>query len=369
MKKVTVFGAGNGGVTAAYHFARVGYEVCICDFPAFPAQIEKITERGGITAAGEAHGCSMILDGFEPIELATCDIKEAMEFSQLYVILCPSFAQELFFAQMIPYLEDGSIVVTMPANYAGLVFTEMLRKEGKEDLDVHFVDTISIPWACRLLSPGVTGIMGIKEFLPLSIYPKDESGRVERAVRDLLPIPVEILENPLIAGLENINFGGHPLMTTVNIGLLENFNGAFNYYRDCCSPATARAAAKMDLERLAVGNALGFKLRTELEAMNALYGMEEKSVYDFNRKSISHGKINSAPNSSKARYISEDVPYVLVPCYELAKLCGIDTPLIGACITLASAYNEENYFESGRTLAKMGLSGLSADEIRKKFSK
>ena len=29
MKRVTVFGAGNGGVTAAYHFARAGYQVCI----------------------------------------------------------------------------------------------------------------------------------------------------------------------------------------------------------------------------------------------------------------------------------------------------------------------------------------------------
>lgn len=369
MKRVTVFGAGNGGVTAAYHFARAGYQVCICDFSQFPTQIENIAERGGISAAGETHGCSMILEGFEPIELATCDIREAMEFCQLYVILCPSFAQELFFAQMIPHLKDDSIIVTMPANYASLVFTEMLKNAGKTDLDVHFADTISIPWACRLLSPGVTGIMGIKKFLPLSIYPSDESGKVEDAVRDLLPIPVEILNNPLVAGLENINFGGHPLMTTINIGLLENFNGAFNYYKDCCSPATARAAAKMDLERLAVGSALGFSLRTELEAMNALYGMEEESVYDFNRKSVSHGKINGAPDSSKARYISEDVPYVLVPCYELAVLCGIDTPIIRACITLASAYNEDNYFESGRTLKKMGLGGLSAEAIKEKISK
>ena len=34
----------------------------------------------------------------------------------------------------------------MPANYASLVFTEMLKNAGKIDLDVHFADTISIPW-------------------------------------------------------------------------------------------------------------------------------------------------------------------------------------------------------------------------------
>lgn len=369
MKRVTVFGSGNGGVTAAYHFAREGYEVCICDFPQFHTQIDRIRERGGISAAGEAHGCAMILEGFEPIELAACDVEEAMNFCQLYVIICPSFAQERFFEQMIPHLRDGSVVVTMPANYAGLVFTRMLREADMSGIDVRFVDAISIPWACRLLSPGVTGIMGIKEFLPVSIYPSDPDGAAETAVRELLPIPAEILDNPVVAGLENINFGGHPLMTAVNIGLLENFKGEFNYYRDCCSPATARAAAKMDLERLAVGRALGFSLRTELEAMNALYGMEETSVYDFNRKSSAHGKINSAPDSSRARYITEDVPYVLVPCYQLAQLCGIDTPLIRSCITLASAYNDEDYFSTGRTLEKMGLAGLSREELVEKFSK
>lgn len=97
--------------------------------------------------------------------------------------------------------------------------------------------------------------------------------------------------------------------------------------------------------------------------------MEETSVYDFNRKSSAHGKINSAPDSSRARYITEDVPYVLVPCYQLAQLCGIDTPLIRSCITLASAYNDEDYFSTGRTLEKMGLGRFEPEELVEKFSK
>ena len=368
MKKVTVFGAGIGRITAAYHFAKEGYDVCIYDFAEFPAQIKAIKEAGGITALDEHHGYPMILGGFEKISLATHDIEAAMKHSNLYVIVCPSFAQEKFFRDMLPFLSDESIVVTMPANYASLVFRRIMLEAGKQDIKVHFVDTISIPWACRLAGEGVTSIMGIKKFLPLSICPKDASERTEEEIRNLLPIPAEILAGPLVAGLENINFGGHPLMTLANIGLLENFNGNFNYYRDCCSTATANAAQKMDEERLQVGKALGIKLRTELEAMNSLYGMNESSVYDFNRKSSSHGKIDSAPNSSKARYITEDVPYLLVPCSQLAKLCGVETPVIDACITLAGAYNDEDYQVSGRTLEKMGLSGMSPAQLKEKFS-
>lgn len=73
-----------------------------------------------------------------------------MKHSNLYVIVCPSFAQEKFFRDMLPFLSDESIVVTMPANYASLVFRRIMLEAGKQDIKVHFVDTISIPWACRL---------------------------------------------------------------------------------------------------------------------------------------------------------------------------------------------------------------------------
>ena len=366
MRKVTVIGAGNGGVTAAYHFAKLGNDVCIYDDPKFDTQIKAIQKNGGIEALEEDHGCKMCFPGFAKISLATTDIKEAMEFSDVCVMVCPSFAQEPLFNSMMPYLKENHTVLLMPGNYGGLVLKKALKENKKENLNITLGDAISIPWACRIVRPGVITIMGIKEFLPLSIMAPDEKTKKEVAVKlkDILPIPIEILSNPVAAGLENINFGGHPLLTTLNMGILENFNGEFNYYRDCCSVATSKAAAKMDKERLSVGNALNISLRTELEAMNALYASNYKTVYEFNRASTTHGKINNSPNSSKARYITEDVAYLLVPCYEFAKICGLFVPIVESCINIASAYNDTNYFETGRTLEKMGLSDMSLEELK-----
>ncbi len=364
MSRVTVIGAGNGGVTAAYHFSKLGHTVCIYDDPKFDTQINAIRKAGGIQALAEEHGCQMCFPGFSPIRLATTDIEEAMNFGDLFVMVAPSFAQEPLFASMMPYLKDHQIILLMPGNYGGLVLKKMLKDHGKESLKITFADAISIPWACRIVSPGVITIMGLKEFLPLSIM---ENGitreEATEKLRDILPIPIEILANPIAAGLENINFGGHPLLTTLNMGILENYNGEFNYYKDCCSVATSKAAARMDLERLSVGEALGIKLRTELEAMNALYASDYDSVYEFNRASTTHGKINNAPNSSKARYITEDVAYLLVPCYELAKMCGLRTPIVESCIHLASAYNDTDYFATGRTLESMGFQGMDKEEF------
>lgn len=364
MTKISVIGAGNGGVTAAYHFAKIGHDVCIYDNPKFDQQIKAIKETGGIQALAEEHDYEMILPGFSKIEKATTDMKEAMDFADIFVMICPSFAQEILFESMIPFLKDGQTVVIMPGNYGGLVLNNQLQKSGKAGTKITFVDAISIPWACRISSPGIITIMGLKKFLPLSIF--SENGSIEgvdKQLEEIMPIPIEVLDNPIVAGLENINFGGHPLLTTLNMGILENFDGNFNYYKDCCSPATANAAAKMDKERLSVGECLNLKLRTELEAMNALYDSNYETVYDFNRDSTTHAKITSGPDSSKSRYITEDVPYLLVPCFELAKLCGIKVPIVESCIHIASAYNDANYFESGRTIEKMGFDNLTKEEL------
>lgn len=365
-QRATVVGAGNGGVTAAYHLAKMGLEVCIYG----GKQIAPIKERGGIEALAKEHGCNMILAGFEEIALATTDMKEAVEFSDILVMICPSFVQEIFFEKMLPHLKSGQTIYMLPGNYGGLYLNELKNKKGYKDLALNFVDAISIPWACRISAPATITIMGIKEYMPLSIALGDTKASTEevaKLVQSVTPIKIEVLKNPLIAGLENINYGGHPLLTTLNMGILENFDGDFNYYRDCCSTATAAAAAKMESERMSVGAAYGFGLKSELEAMNSLYASNYKSVYDFNRDSTTHGKINKAPNSSKSRYITEDVPYLLVPCFDLAKKAGLSVPIVESCIHIASAYNDENYFETGRTLEKMGLGHMSFEEIKARF--
>lgn len=365
MSRVTVIGAGNGGMTAAYHLSKTGHEVCLYDLPSFDRQIRAVQETGGIEALEGKNGDAYLFGGFEKIARATTDMEEAVSFADTMVMICPSFAQEILFAEMIPFLRDGQILIVMPGNFAGLVLHEMLEKSDRAGLEFTFVDAISIPWATRLNGPAQICIMGLKKFMPLSIFPGSHATeQLKKQVEEVMPIPVRYLESPLRAGLENINFGGHPLMTTVNIGLLENFEGNFNYYADCCSPATARATAKMDKERLAVGAAYGYQLWPELEIMNALYDGHCESVYEFNRSSVTHGKVKNSPASSKERYITEDVPYLLVPIDLLAKKAGLRPVIMESVIHLASAYNDTDYFTAGRTLEKMGLADMSVEEIR-----
>lgn len=361
--RVSVIGSGNAGLTAAYHFTLQGADVCLYGSPGFDHPLADIEQRGGICALESFNDVELTYSGFQACDKISRDLAETVSYADLLVLPVPSFAQEPLFTQMLPHLRDGQIIMLMPGNYGSLALNRIKNEQGFAHLDITFVDAISIPWATRIVGPAEIAILGMKEHLPVAAYPADRTEEAIAALQTVMPLPLTRLSNVIEAGLENINFGGHPLLTTLNIGLLENFDGQFNYYKDCCSVSTAKAAAVMESERQSIGKALGLQLLPELQAMNALYGMKCESVYEVNRTSETHGKLNSAPNSASNRYITEDAAYLLVPCYELGKLVGIDTPMVTSCLHIDNAYNETNYFESGRTLKKMGLGDMSAQQI------
>lgn len=367
-KKVSVFGAGNAGLTAAYHFTQQGCQVSLYGSEGFDEQIHAISANGGITSLAQHHGIPLDYSGFEFIDCLTTDIEQAIAYSDILILPVPSFAQAPLFKEMLPHLSDNQTIVLMPGNYGSLALNQLKNDLGYQTLKLTFVDAISIPWATRITGNAEIAIFGMKSFLPVAALPASRTAESIEKLQAIFPLKLTALENVIAAGLENINFGGHPLMTTLNIGLLENYPGKFNYYTDCCSPATAKACEKLDIERLAVGHALGLDLKSELEAMNELYDMNVKSVYELNKTSATHGSVNSAPDSSKSRYITEDAPYLLVPCVEFAKLLNIPMPIATSILHLTSAFNEENYFISGRTLEKMGLSDMTANEIIAKIS-
>lgn len=360
---VSIIGSGNAGLTAAYHLTLQGADVCLYGAKGFDQPLADIEANGGITALATSNNVELSFAGFQAIDTVTRDLKQAVDYADVLILPVPSFAQEPLFRAMLPHLKNGQLIMLMPGNYGSLVLNKIKHDEGYHDLDITFVDAISIPWATRIVGPAELAILGMKNYLPVAALPACRTQAEIARLQPLMPLPLTALDNVIMAGLENINFGGHPLLTTLNMGLLENFDGQFNYYKDCCSVSTARAAAVMEKERLAIGQALGLCLTTELDAMNALYSMDCKTVYDTNRTSETHGKLNSAPNSASNRYITEDAAYLLVPCYEFAQLTGVETPIITACLHIDNAYNDTDYFKNGRTLKQMGLEGMLVSDI------
>src|SRR5665647_1643421 len=79
--KWVLIGAGNGGQSMAGHLGVMGFSVKIYDV--FKPTIDVIKEQGGIYVDG-------VVSGFGKVELATNDIKEALEDADIVIVTLPS---------------------------------------------------------------------------------------------------------------------------------------------------------------------------------------------------------------------------------------------------------------------------------------
>jgi len=69
------------------------------------------------------------------------------------------------------------------------------------------------------------------------------------------------------------------------------------------------------------------------------------------------------PNSIDDRYFTEDIPIGTVARYDIAKALGVDVPVIEAMIKLGSIICERDFLKEGRSLGKMGLEGMSKEQM------
>ncbi len=66
----------------------------------------------------------------------------------------------------------------------------------------------------------------------------------------------------------------------------------------------------------------------------------------------------------KGRYLTEDVPGVLVPALLLARKAGCSAPTVELAVELASRLHGVDYLKNGTTLETLGIADLSIDQIR-----
>jgi opine dehydrogenase len=71
------------------------------------------------------------------------------------------------------------------------------------------------------------------------------------------------------------------------------------------------------------------------------------------------------PTSVRDRYITEDLPFGLVPRSALGRVAGVPTPVIDGIVSIGSVVCREDYWRTGRTLKTLGLAGLKKEQIRR----
>ena len=355
-KNFTVVGAGNGGKTMAAHLAHMGFTVTL--YNRTPDHVEIIKKRGGIELESEQEGGP---HGFAKIERITSDLGEALESSDVIMVVVPSSAHADIAKASAEYLRDGHIVILHPGRTCGaLEFTKVMRENGC-DKDVVVAEAETFIYASRSDGPAQARIFRIKEAVPLAALPATRTQQVLDAINEAYPQFIDGVD-VLHTGLNNMGAIFHPALTLMNAGWIETTHGNFEFYIDGASPSVARMLEVLDRERVTVASSLGIRARTSIEWLKLAYDTTGEDLHEAIHNQPGYYGIQ-APRSLKHRYIFEDVPMSLVPMASLGVRYGVSVRGMESLIRIASIIHHTDYWRRGRTVENLGLARWSVTEL------
>ena len=379
--KVAVLGGGNAGWATSAHLSLMGFDVCLCDLPEFSDTIEPVKKYGGIEIK-QAEGVEIrgLPSGFAKIDCVTTDVSEAVRDADLIFVLVPSYGQMRFAEAITPHLRDGQVVVFTPGNLASIEVWRMWRRIGFER-DVVLAETNTLPYLCfksaylsdwniirQFVVRPTIWIGYYKEKVRFSAFPAKDTDRALKVVREVYPRYAKA-KNVFETSLTNPNVMLHPAISLLNTGWIEATRWGFKFYTEGVTPSIGRVIEALESERLAVGRGLGIDL-SYMDWLVERGGVEFKGrVHEVLRGDkaltlFSELCVHEIDTDLNFMFITEDVPYGLVPWASLAEKLGVETPIIRALIAIASAVNETDYWSVGRSLERLGMGEMSVEEVK-----
>lgn len=354
--KITVAGSGSGTLAVAFEWAQQGHDVALVALEDHQRNIKEIAEAGGINAEG-------VLSGFAPVRYSGTDPEVALDGTELVFVVGPSFSTEPLARLLGPHLRPGMLVVVCPTSTAGaLTFRQVAGLEHGDD-SVVVADTSTLPYAVRADGKGSIRVFHrVTDGFFTAALPRERTQEVVEVLRQVYP-DTQPAESIWQTTLQNGNPVIHPAVMLLNAGRVDH-DEDFLFYEEGVTQSVGRAIEAVDRERLALAEALGVSILSEPELGVRQEYMKEQNYTTGYSTAPGFLGIN-APQTMDNRYVTEDVGYGHIFLTDLGRKLGVDTPVMEAMITLAGVILQRDFrAESARTLADLGLDGLSIDELR-----
>lgn len=354
--KIAVLGAGGGGLAVAYEWASHGHEVALYAQQAHEDHLLGVRQLGGIQAEG-------VLEGFVSLQAVTTNIAEALDGAEVVFIVGPAYATEPLGRDTRGHLRPGMTVVVCPSSCVGSLAFKRAAGLDLHDESIVVGETSTLPYAARATMQGSVRIFHRFDVgLSAAAAPRSSTPHLLEVLRQVYS-NTEEAAGIFQTTLQNGNPVIHPAVTLLNAALIERTGGDFMFYEEGVTESVGRLMKSVDDERLSVARALGVEILSEPE-IGVRQGYMSETNYSTGYSTAPGFRGIKAQDELDHRYLTEDVGYSLVFLADLAKHLSVPTPTIEAVIHIASIVAGTDFATEGaRTMEKMGLSGLTREQL------
>lgn len=342
-KPIAVLGAGNVGMAMSAYLTSRGHPVHL--FSAFDQEVLAVREASCVTATGT-------LEGTFRLDVVTSNPADALQGVELAVLCVPAFAQLDVLKLITPFLGNTRAVLLHPGSVGGaLEAHSYLRESGLAD-GLLVGESASSLLSCRKRGPAQVHIRQVKRQVAVAAIPAKDTSSLLDALAEPFEHRFRSAESVLHTSLNNINPVYHCPPILANLGRIEDSESWA--FADTVTPATVRLIERLDQERLALGRACGVaNLVPFSDYLTLSYGVDDSDLLHRIRRAYTTGGGSPLPNDLGHRFLSEDVPFGLVPWLSLAAICDIELSLTQALVEVASIVSGREWKLEGRDLSHL----------------
>lgn len=341
--KICVIGSGNGGCALAAYLSANGYTVNL--YNRTFSNISPIMRKRMINATG-------VIKGSFPIELATINLRRAVEGTKIILIATPASSHKKIALKIAKYLTQDQIIILNPGRcFGALEFYNVIKKKRK-DISVYVAETQTLVFTCRKTSETNVEIIKIKESVDFCAFPESDNSVVYDIIKDIFP-QFNLVDDYLEMTLNNIGMLVHPAITLFNASPIDG-ERKFLFYKEGATKRVCELMENIQLELNSILRIFGVSQINLCKWAKKSYGVDSNNIYSA-LQSIKEYDTIFAPKELLTRYLLEDVPTGLVSMSSLGKVLGVETPIIDSIINLSSVLCGIDFNSIGRNIENLEI--------------
>jgi opine dehydrogenase len=348
--KVGIAGAGSVAFGCAALLEQAGHKVML-----WSPSGERTSEL--------ARGASLIAEGaiegaFHPA--VASGPEELAGFADVMLIALPAYGHKAVFDVLAPHLRsDHTVLISSHASFGALYLSKLLSTQGASPTIVAWGTTALTGRkqdACRVL------VNTVRSKIDIATIPQKDSATALTVSRRLFGDRFVERDGLLAIALSNLNPQNHMGIALGNMTRMER--GEVWSQGQNVTPNVGRLLEALDQERLAIADSLGLSVRTIFEHFHLSFHVPIGSISGMNQEMHAAGRGGTGPATADSRYVTEDVPYGLLPTAKLGEMTGRTATLHQAGVDIFSAMYGIDFEQANDLLTALDLNSLSLAELK-----
>lgn len=350
MSRVAVLGAGGIGCGAAALLCERGHTAVL--WSPSGRGTEAFADGVPLRAEGKLTG------SYHPI--IAPDFAAALHDADAVMLAVPGYGHRAVLDQVAAHLRPGqSVIISSHMSFSALYLAQCLTARGLQAPIAAWGTTVTT--GRRLPGPAVR-VSNIRDKVDIAALPAAEIDVMGALCGDLFGDRFVPRADLIAVSLSNVNPQNHLAMALCNFTRIEMAERWANW--SGLTPAVGRLIEALDAERLAVAAAFGASVRTVRDHFHLSFGVPHGPVGDAG-PILAARDATAGPASLDTRYITEDVPFGLVPSALLGRIAGVPMPLHDAGIAIFSALYGKDFRAENDLLPALALDRMSMAALRR----